>query len=102
MSVFLDAWLDGRLGAHALCKWMSYHVCRSVGVSVFSAAFLHHMKKAYKLFGVHPMSGRVCVLCFLGIWVYGKGGGGAHTLCKWMSLSGCVFFWCPVFLCALS
>ena len=101
LRVCFPGFLGGWEGAHTLCKWMSYHVCRSVGVSVFSAAFPHYMGRACKLFGVHPMSGRVCVLCFLGIWLYGRGEGGAHTLCKWMSLFGCVFFWCPVFLCTL-
>ena len=74
VSVFLDASVDGRVGAHTLCKWMSYHVCRSVGVSVFSAAFDHYMGSLCKLFGVHLMSGRVCVLFSgdLGVW---EGGG---------------------------
>ena len=86
VSVFLDSWVDGRAGAHTLCKWKSYHVCRSVGVSVFSAAFPHYMGRACKLFGVHLKSGRVCVLCFLGIWLYGKGGE-VHTPC----VNGCQF-----------
>ena len=102
MSVFLDAWVDGRVheGAHTLCKWMSYHVCRSVGVSVFSAAFPRYMRRACKLFGVHLMSGRVCVLCFLGIWLYGKGGE-VHTPCvngchfSGVSFSGALFLFVP-------
>ena len=75
MSVFLDAWVDGRVGAHALCKWMSYHVCRSVGVSVFFRSLpTSHEKGVQVVWGASYERPGVCFVFSgdLGVW---EGGG---------------------------
>ena len=76
--------------------------CVSLGwcLNLFSSLPTLYEKVLQVDWGASDERPGVCVVfCFLRIWLYGRGEGGAHTLCKWMSLFGCVFLVPCIFVC---
>ena len=64
MSVFLDAWVDGRVheGAHTLCKWMSSCVSLGWCLSLFSSLPTPYEKGVQVVWGAFDERPGVCVV----------------------------------------
>jgi len=73
--------------------------CVSLGwcLSLFSSLATLYGKGVQVVWSASEERPGVCVV-FSGDLAVWEGGGGAHTMCKWMSLFGCVFFG-DLFLC---